>query len=179
MAQIASVGRMSRRQYFDKIKRNKPIRDRRRAVPGIGGGRACDALQPLPQRTSSDVKRENQICEDTAMIGVSADMASIRDIVVVDGRFFTAQEDRSRAFVAVIGDTVRNTLFPPDSSPVGKTIRIEGIEFTVVGVQERLGSSFGRDAGQLDVHSRHGLRRACRARAPDSRCSAAPGRGWG
>ena len=64
---------------------------------------------------------------------------------MVDGRFFTEQEDRSRAFVAVIGDTVRTTLFPGDASPLGKTIRIEGIEFTVIGVQEKLGSAFGRD----------------------------------
>ncbi len=55
------------------------------------------------------------------------------------------QEDRSRAFVAVIGETVRDTLFPGDASPLGQIVRIEGIEFTVVGVQEKLGSAFGRD----------------------------------
>jgi putative ABC transport system permease protein len=72
-------------------------------------------------------------------------MASIRDIGVVDGRFFTEQEEHSRAFVAVIGDTVRTTLFPGDASPLNQIIRIEGIEFTVIGVEERLGSAFGRD----------------------------------
>ena len=72
-------------------------------------------------------------------------MAGIRDIGVVDGRFFTDQEDRSRAYVAVIGDTVRTTLFPGDASPLSQTLRIEGVEFTVIGVQERLGSAFGRD----------------------------------
>jgi putative ABC transport system permease protein len=76
---------------------------------------------------------------------VSADMVNIRDIGVVDGRFFTQQEDRSRSYVAVIGDGVKSALFPGDESPLGKTVRIEGIEFTVVGVQEKLGSSFGRD----------------------------------
>jgi len=45
----------------------------------------------------------------------------------------------------VIGDGVKSALFPGDESPLGKTVRIEGIEFTVVGVQEKLGSSFGRD----------------------------------
>ena len=79
------------------------------------------------------------------ILGVSADMASIRDINVVDGRFFTQQEDRSRAYVAVIGETVRTTLFPGDVSPLNQTLRIEGVEFTVVGVQEKLGSAFGRD----------------------------------
>jgi putative ABC transport system permease protein len=72
-------------------------------------------------------------------------MANIRDIGVVDGRFFTEQEERSRAFVAVIGDTVRTTLFPGDISPLNRILRVEGVEFTVIGVQERLGSSFGRD----------------------------------
>jgi putative ABC transport system permease protein len=72
-------------------------------------------------------------------------MAGIRDIGVVDGRFFTEQEEHSRAFVAVIGNTVRTTLFPGDASPLNGIVRIEGIEFTVIGVQERLGSAFGRD----------------------------------
>ena len=147
VAQIASVGRLSRREYFDKLKRNKPIRaDDARYLESVAGERVMFSQY----RTHvADVKRENQTCEDSAVIGVSADMASIRDIVVVDGRFFTAQEDRSRAYVALIGDTIRNTLFPPDSSPVGKTVRLEGVEFTVVGVQERMGSSFGRDADNL------------------------------
>ena len=93
----------------------------------------------------SDVKRDNLICEDSSIIGVAAAMADIRDIGVVDGRFFTDQEDRSRNFVAVIGDTVRTTLFPGDASPLNQIVRIEGVEFTVIGVQERLGSAFGRD----------------------------------
>jgi putative ABC transport system permease protein len=143
VAQIAATGRLSRREYFDKVKRNKPIRtDDVRYLEAVVG----DTVMFSPYRNHvSDVKRDNLICEDSTVIGVSADMASIRDILVVDGRFFTAQEDHSRAFAAVIGDTVRNTLFPPDASPIGKTFHIEGIEFTVVGVQERLGSSFGRD----------------------------------
>jgi putative ABC transport system permease protein len=143
VAQIAATGRLSRRDYFDKIKRNKPIRaDDVRYLEAVAGDRVLYS----PYRNHvSDVKHDNQVLEDSVIIGVSADMASIRDILVVDGRFFTPQEDHSRAFVAVIGDTVRSSLFPPDTSPVNKTIVIEGITFTVVGLQERLGSSFGRD----------------------------------
>ena len=143
VAQIAAAGNMSRREYFDKMKRNKPIRTLdERFLESTNG----DQVMYSPYRNhSSDVKRENIICEDTTIIGVSADMAAIRDIGVVDGRFFTPQEDHSRSYVAVIGDTVRTTLFPGDVSPLNQTLRIEGIEFTVVGVQEKLGSAFGRD----------------------------------
>jgi putative ABC transport system permease protein len=142
VAQIASVGRLSRREYFDKIKRNKPIRrDDARFLEALD-----DRVLYSPYRNhTSDIKREGLISEDATIVGVSADMTTIRDIGVVEGRFFTPQEDRSRAFVAVIGDTVKSTLFSADSSPLGGIVRIQGVEFTVVGVEERLGSAFGRD----------------------------------
>src|SRR5215469_6932613 len=143
VAQIASTGRLSRREYFDKIRRNKPIRrDDYRFLEAFNGN---NVLYSPYRNQVADVKHDNLTCEDTVVIGVSADMATIRDIGVVDGRFFTTQEDRSRSLVAVIGETVKDTLFPPESSPLGKTIRINGLEFTVVGVQEKLGSVFGRD----------------------------------
>jgi putative ABC transport system permease protein len=63
----------------------------------------------------------------------------------VEGRFFTEQEERSRAYVAIIGDTVRTTLFPGQATPLDDTFTIEGIEFRVIGLQDRLGSAFGRD----------------------------------
>src|ERR1043165_2133168 len=122
VAQIAATGRMSRREFFDKIKRNKPIRtDDERFVESLNGDRVL--YSPYRQHLS-DVKRDNQICEDTSIIGVASAMAGIRDIGVVDGRFFTDQEDRARAFVAVIGDTVRTTLFPGNASPIGQIVRI-------------------------------------------------------
>jgi putative ABC transport system permease protein len=147
VAQIVSNGRLSRRELFDKLKRNKPIRnDDVRYLESTTG----DRILYSPYRNKfSDVKRENQICEDTSVVGVSADMATIRDIGVTDGRFFTQQEDRTRGFVAVIGDTVRTTLFPGEGSALGRTIRVEGVEFTVIGVLERLGSAFGRDQDRV------------------------------
>ncbi|MBZ5727112.1 MAG: ABC transporter permease [Acidobacteriia bacterium] len=143
VAQIAATGRLSRRELFDKLKRNKPIRTAdARFVEAAEGERVLYS----PYRNHlSDVKRENLICEDTSIIGVAADMADIRDIGVVEGRFFTQQEDHSRAYVAVIGDTLKSTLFPGDASPLNRIVRIDGVEFTVIGVQERLGSAFGRD----------------------------------
>jgi putative ABC transport system permease protein len=143
VAQIAATGRLSRRDLFDKLKRNKPIRtDDARFVEALAGDKVL--YSPYRQHIS-DVKRENLICEDSSVLGAASAMAGIRDIGVVDGRFFTDQEEHSRAFVAVIGDTVRTTLFPGDASPLNQIVRIEGIEFTVIGVQERLGSAFGRD----------------------------------
>ena len=143
VAQIAATGRLSRRELFEKLKRNKPIRmEDARFVESVNGD---DILYSPYRQKVADVKRDNLTCEDSSIVGVAASMAAIRDIGVVDGRFFTDQEDRARAYVAVIGDTIRTTLFPGDAPPLGQTLRIDGVEFTVIGVQERLGSAFGRD----------------------------------
>jgi putative ABC transport system permease protein len=147
VAQIAATGRISRREIFERLKHNKPIRkDDARYLESING----DKVLYSPYRNHlSELKRENQICEDTSVVGVSSDMATIRDIGVEDGRFFTQQEDHARGFVAVIGPTVRDALFPGDASPLGGILRIEGVEFKVIGVLERLGSAFGRDQDRV------------------------------
>jgi putative ABC transport system permease protein len=142
IAQIASAGRMTRKQFQAKLKYNRQIRredlEYLRLVTG-------DRILYSPyQQKFGDVKAEGQTLEACSVIGVSATLPEIRDIVVVDGRFFTDQEERSAATVAVVGDEIRTTFFP-NLSPLGKKIKIQGIELTIVGVQEKLGSAFGRD----------------------------------
>src|SRR4029078_6631221 len=63
VAQIAATGRMSRREIFDKVKRNKPIRtDDARFVASANGDRVL--YSPYRQHIS-DIKRDNAICEDS------------------------------------------------------------------------------------------------------------------
>ena len=142
VAQVAGAG-LSRHEYFDRLKRNRPIgNDEVRFVKAVVGN---DVLLSPRREHSSDVKREGLLLEDTTVLGVSADMPAIRDVGVSDGRFFTDAEERARVPVTVIGETVKNSLFPDGSSPLGEKLRINGIDFLVVGVAEKLGSSFGRD----------------------------------
>jgi putative ABC transport system permease protein len=132
----------SKTEYFDKMRRNKPIKlAEDHYLQSING----DNTIYSPYRQSMvDTKRESLISEDTSILGVSSDMADIRDINVVEGRFFSSTEEQNAAFVAVIGDDLKNNLFPDGGSPLGRTFKIQDLDFTVVGVTERLGSSFGR-----------------------------------
>jgi len=142
IAQIAAAGRMSRKEFAERLKRNKRLRQQdAQYLRGVNGDTTL--YSPYQQHTA-DLKHENAICEDVSVIGVAADMAEIRDITVVDGRFFSEEEDRQRAYVAVIGDDVKTALFPGGESAVGRAVKINGIDFTVIGVLERLGSAFGR-----------------------------------
>jgi putative ABC transport system permease protein len=131
----------SKNEYFSKIRRNKAIKIADdRYLQSVNGDSTL--YSPYSQRTV-DTKRESLTSEDTSVSGVSADMADIRDINVVSGRFFSPTEEQNASFVAVIGDDLKNNLFPA-GDPLGRTFKIQDLDFTVVGVTERLGSAFGR-----------------------------------
>ena len=140
VAQVAAAGGMSRREYFDKIRSNKPITVDE--FHFLRDANKDNSIYSPYRQAQSDFKRENLTQEDSSVIGSAAALVDIRDIGIVSGRFFTDQEEKSRAFVTVIGDDTRVNLFP-EGSPLGKTIKIKGIDFTVVGVQEKLGAAFG------------------------------------
>jgi putative ABC transport system permease protein len=143
LAQVAQAGNITRKQIFEKLKFNKQLKlADQRYLQSLNG----DTTLYSPYRqTLVDTRRENLTSEDTSILGVAANMAEIRDIEVVDGRFFSQTEEQSAAFVAVIGDDLKANLFPGGTSPLGKTFKIQDLEFRVVGVQERLGSAFGRN----------------------------------
>lgn len=142
VAQVASVGNMTRKQYFEKLRYNRPMKmEEQRYLESNNGEHTLWSGYRQSQVTA---KRENLESEETSIIGASADLVDIRDIVIPTGRFFTPSEEKSAAMVAVIGDDLRNNLFPGGGSPLGRTFKIQGNDFTVIGMQERLGSSFGR-----------------------------------
>lgn len=141
VAQVAQVGRLTRKQFVEKQKRNKRIRlEDVNYLRSVNGDNIM--YSPYQQRVE-DVKGENTTYEGGNVIGVSSTLPEIRDVPVEDGRFFTDTEERLRERVAVIGTDIRDSLFP-SVTPIGKKIRINGNEFTVVGLLEKQGSSFGR-----------------------------------
>jgi len=79
---------------------------------------------------------------NTSVIGTTAAYASVRNETVTDGRFLTDQDNQSLSKVAVIGPTTRDDLFGVGATnAVGQTIRINNIDFTVIGVLTAKGGS--------------------------------------
>jgi putative ABC transport system permease protein len=141
VAQVASAGDMSRKEYFDRLRTNKRITmDEYRFLQEANEE---NSIYSPYRQNQADIKRDSTVQEESSIIGCAAALSDIRDIGITDGRFFTSQEEKTRSFVAVIGDETRTNLFP-EGSPLGKSIKINGIDFRVVGVQEKLGSAFGQ-----------------------------------
>ncbi len=87
---------------------------------------------------------------NTSLTGGGPDYFSIHNARLARGRTFTEEEDRTRARVAVIGQTVARELFG-ELSPLGETVRINRIAFQVVGLLKERGSSGFRDQDDLVI----------------------------
>ena len=85
----------------------------------------------------------------TIIQGVTPDYLGAREWDVSSGKMFGPEDVDAAAKVAVLGETVWRSLFD-NTDPVGQTIRIKNVPFTVVGVLEPKGqSAFGQDQDDL------------------------------
>jgi putative ABC transport system permease protein len=140
IAQVASPGRVSRRELQQQLQRNPPIRRvELTAIDRLAEG--IVEYAPNAQITAK-VAAGGRTYENGAVTGTWSTLAGLRDLGIVRGRFFRPDEDRSGAAVAVIGADVADTLFPAQD-PIGQPIRLAGRRFEVIGLQDRLGNSGG------------------------------------
>ncbi|MBU0760051.1 MAG: ABC transporter permease [Candidatus Omnitrophica bacterium] len=81
---------------------------------------------------------------NTRVEGVGVDYAALRAAFPVVGRFFTEEEVKIRSRVIVLGATVVKELFG-DANPVGETIKLNLVNFKVIGILPVKGASTFHD----------------------------------
>ncbi len=81
---------------------------------------------------------------NTAVVGVLPSYKAVRNVTMESGVFISESDNASLAKVAVLGPTTASDLFGDTASAAGKSIRINKISFTVIGVtQSKGGAGFG------------------------------------
>ena len=85
---------------------------------------------------------------NTQSVGATPLYAPMRNANPYYGRFFTESENQSRARVVLLGQTTVNTLFGKQN-PLDKFVRINQINFKVIGVLPMKGASPFRDQDDL------------------------------
>jgi len=79
---------------------------------------------------------------NTSVVGTTADYLEVRNVEIAEGSFISEQNIRSLSKVAVLGPTTRDDLFGEGATNViGKTIRINKIDFKVIGITKEKGGS--------------------------------------
>lgn len=88
----------------------------------------------------------------TQILGGSPAYAQIHSSVPAIGRFFTEQENQMRSRVAVVGMTVVRDLFGDQNpNPVGEMIKINRINFQIIGVLPEKGASGFRNQDDIVI----------------------------
>jgi len=93
--------------------------------------------QPLPARSS-----RRSLAQATVEARSSEYVHFIGE-ALAEGRHFTEAEDRRGVAVAVLGSDAAEALFPAESA-LGRTVRLGGRHFDVIGVMEPRGAVLGR-----------------------------------
>jgi len=108
-----------------------------RQVPGVAG--------VAPQSYMTEQAIGGGTNWRTSILGTTTEWLQVQNWTMSAGRFFNDDEQRAAAKVAVLGQTVAQNLFG-SANPIGQTVIVKSVPFTVVGVLQSKGQSgFGRD----------------------------------
>jgi putative ABC transport system permease protein len=102
----------------------------------------------VEQPSSETAKVGENILEDVAILGTTADFPSVRDMTIESGRYFNQTDIDRTQKVAVLGSTLAEELFG-DMPPVGQVVTVGNTKLTVIGVFEEKGL-----VGDTDFDSR-------------------------
>jgi putative ABC transport system permease protein len=134
-------------QGFDSFlkarRRNRPIRIEeyeylKENLIGYQSIGAAAMLSPSPP-----ARYKNTSIEEIDFSGVTPSMIDIGKEKVDIGRYFTDSDFEHDSMVCFIGQDLADKFFP-STDPIGKEVAIQGLPFRVIGVAEKLGSTFGQ-----------------------------------
>ena len=110
----------------------------------------ADAIQQeitLVKALASELSGRYQITAkgtntNTSVVGTTAAYPAVRNVEIAEGSFISEQNVRSLSKVVVLGPTTKDDLFGEDATGVvGKTIKINKIQFKVIGITKEKGGS--------------------------------------
>lgn len=87
------------------------------------------------------LKFENNSLEKIGIEGVTHQYNKVKNIPLHDGRYFTTEESQAGRHVALMGNAVAQSLFGNTINALGKTIKIQGVKYTVIGMLQKQGES--------------------------------------
>jgi putative ABC transport system permease protein len=102
-----------------------------------------------PELTGRYQVVSSQTNTNTTVDGTVPSYTTVRNLQIAEGTFISDEQESDLAKVAVIGPTAATDLFPDGSDPVGQTIRVNDVIFTIIGETVSKGSS-GAGSNQDD-----------------------------
>ena len=153
---MLAVGQGSQEKVLDQMRAmGTNILSIRPGAPGLRGSSDVATLTPAdadaiaelnnvewasPERNARMTVRYGNIDYATSVQGVAPSMTAVREWQVAEGDFFDDRDMRRYAPVLVLGQTVKQILFPDGSDPLGRYVMVGSIPFEVIGVMATKGA---------------------------------------
>jgi putative ABC transport system permease protein len=129
-------------EFVKAMRRNKPIRldDYEFLRDNLAGYQYISALAQI--EPGPEAHYRGHVIDEVNLMGLTPSHADIGREKVEYGRYITDQDYSHRTSVCFIGQDVVDKLFPA-VDPLDKELLVGGHSFRVVGVAEKVGSTFG------------------------------------
>ena len=109
------------------------------------------ALVAVESSRSTDAVGDNgRTATGVRVTGASPEIFPVRSLGIARGRAFTQQEADRGLPVLVLGKETAEVIFE-DLDPIGRTVRLRGFPYRVIGVLEERGSIFGQSLDNFAV----------------------------
>src|SRR5208282_205291 len=105
-------------------------------VPGIA---VASPVEPFDDRIPIGGGKE----KDVRVLAVYPEYSAVRNLVVVSGRFFDAEDEQARNKVTVMTQKLAQQLYGSAEEAVGQVVKLSGLPFTVVGTFRERVNTFG------------------------------------
>jgi len=105
-------------------------------VPGIV---AASPVVPIDDRISIGGGKQR----DLRVLGVFPQYIAVRNLIVVSGRFFDAEDSQARNKVGVMQQKLAEQIYGSVEDAVGKVVKVGGLPFTIIGTFRERVNTFG------------------------------------
>jgi putative ABC transport system permease protein len=106
----------------------------------VSGIAAASPVVPLSERVPVGNGKER----DLQVLGAYPEYLQVRNLVVLAGRFFDKQDSQSHNKVGIVTQNLAEELYGSQKAALGKTVKLSGLPFTIVGVFRERVDTFGQ-----------------------------------
>src|ERR1700726_4038614 len=117
-----------------------PIEDMNAVLQQVPGTAAASPVVPFDERVPIGNGKER----DVRVLGVLPEYSAVRNLVVLSGRFFDAEDEQAHNKVGVITQKLAEQLYGSTDEAVGKILKLSGLPFTVIGTFKERVDTFGQ-----------------------------------
>jgi len=137
-------------EFLKARRRNQPIRveDYEYLRDTLQGYQHIGAMAQLTPNPAAH--RKNRVIDEINLNAMTPSFADIGREKVISGRYINDSDYRHVARVCVIGQDLVEKLFP-NVDPLDKEVSFAGIPFRVIGVTEKVGSTFGQSEDNFAI----------------------------